>query len=597
VKMSGYEKVLLVGMDGLDPKVAGRLMDEGKLPNFKRLSEDGSFLNLSTSFPPHSPVAWTSIATGVNPAKHGIFDFIKRDPKSYMPELSLFKSSGGISGTKYTSSVCAKQFWKKTSESGIPTTVIRFPVSFPPEKVNGNLLCGLGVPDIKGMLSSYRFYTEEDVSDKKVLNVSFSDGVCDTVISGPKTRKGEYVVDVTTPLKIEISDDDATLSVSGKTYVVREGEFSEFIRVKFKLGAFKSTYGICRAFLISTQPFRLYLTTVQIDPENPWVPISHPADYAKNLAGEIGLFYTLGIPEETDPLVDGRINEKLFLSQCAQIEKQREKMFWFGFERFKKGVYAFVFDTSDRIQHVFWRNKLLEGREFNVSPEIEDYWVKKDDFLGRLLDKTTKDTLFLIASDHGFTSFERAVSLNTWLVEEGFMKLTCELDGDGGGFFEFVDWSRTQAYSLGFNSIYVNAKGREGQGIVEDRESVAADVAKKLELLRDDKFGGDPVNKAYVRESIYGGDFLSEAPDVIVGFNPGYRSSWQTAVGGFTKDAVSDNERIWDGDHLIDPAFVPGVLFSNTNLGKDSASQLDVAPTILSALGLSENGLDGKSLL
>jgi predicted AlkP superfamily phosphohydrolase/phosphomutase len=606
-----YQKVIVLGIDGMDPGITDQLMAEGKLPNFKRLSESGSYISLDSSYPPHSPVAWTSIATGSNPAKHNIFDFIRRSEGSYLPKLSLAEESYSHFGTEYSSYVKTDPFWRITTNSKIPTTVIRWPVSFPPERIEGDLLSGLGVPDIRGFLSGYtvlteKELTEKDRSSKKVYAVSRNGNVIEASLFGPEKRTKEGTARIEVPLKITLSGSSAEILADGKTYTVNEGEWSGWIRVKFKAGTFKNIYGIFRVYLTDTEPFELYVTTIQIDPRNPWTPISAPEKYSANLAEEIGDYYTLGMPEETDGLVDEKLDDQAFLEHINQIETERDKMFWKEFEEFNKrdvGVFAFVYDSSDRVQHVFWDDKLLteaKTETIELNPAVVNHFVKKDELIGRVLDQTDDDTLIIIVSDHGFTSFERGVSINTWLVENGYMTLKQDIpEGEDGALFKYVDWSKTKAYSLGFNSLYINVKGREPQGIVnaQDREKVAAEIATALEGLTDSN-GKKPVNKAYKREEIYNGPLMDNSPDIIIGFSPGYRMAWETAIGGFTKDVIYDNTKKWDGDHLVDPKFVPGVLFTNAKISKTSASQLDVAPTVLDAVGITvPASMDGKSLL
>jgi len=312
------------------------------------------------------------------------------------------------------------------------------------------------------------------------------------------------------------------------------------------------------------------------------------------------------MPEETDGFIEDILSEKAFLEQINEIENERDKMFWKEFEKFKtikKGVYAFVYDSSDRVQHVFWDEKILEENDgqLSVNNAVIAYFTLKDKLVGKILQQIDDETLLIIVSDHGFTSFERSVSINTWLVKNGFMTLTKELsefnENEDGALFQYVDWSKTKAYSLGFNSLYINVRGREAKGIVEDREKVVREIVAKLENLPDEKTGKKAINKAYRREEVYSGDLLGDAPDIIIGFNPGYRMSWQTAIGGFTKEVLIDNTKKWDGDHLVDPKFVPGVLFSNVKVDRGSASQMDIAPTVLDALGISiPEKMDGGSL-
>ena len=289
-------------------------------------------LRLDASNPAESPVAWVSISTGMNPGKHNIFDFIRRDPQTYIPELSLSKSKHSIGGTNYESYVKGTPFWKLTSEAGIPTTVIRWPVTFPVEEVKGKMLAGLGVPDIKGFLSGYSYYTEEmpdnEENKDKIILVDNSMGKISTIINGPKKKTSHDIVDVTSTMDIDVDDEQIRIVVDGEEYVVKEGEWSDWIKVSFKLGPFKKVNGIFKANLIDTNPFKMYITTIQIDPENPVVDISYPKSYSKDLAGDIGLYYTLGMPEETDGYVDEKIDKEAFLKQTEDIEEQREKMFW-----------------------------------------------------------------------------------------------------------------------------------------------------------------------------------------------------------------------------------------------------------------------------
>ncbi len=605
-----YKKVLVIGIDGMDPKIASKLMAEGKLPNFKRLADTGTFVNLNTSYPPHSPVAWTSIATGKNPGKHNIFDFIRRNPMNYMPELSILDNSKG----DYEFLIKADPFWRITSSKGIPTTVIRWPLSFPPERIKGNMLSGLGVPDIKGFLSGYTYYTSKNVEkpskdSNKVIHVTINNGLIETKIYGPRTRREGNIVEIGLPVRIRINNNSIVLTINGKDYNVSVNSWSDWIRVKFKIDTFKSVYGTFKAYLKNINPFELYLTTIQIDPENPVVDISFPAQYSRELASRIGLYYTLGMPEETSGYVDGVLDDKAFLEQIADIEEERDRMFWNEFEKFRKldkALFAFVYDSSDRLQHVMWEEKILEdnSEDLSLNKSVIEYFIKKDKFIGSVMDELDNNTLLIIVSDHGFTSFERAVSINTWLVKNGFMQLTKNLsqlnENDSGELFKYVDWKKTKAYSLGFNSIYINLKGRESEGIVDESEydELINEIIEKLENLTDEETGKRPINKAYRRDEIYTGPYVGNAPDIVIGFNPGYRMSWQTAVGGLTRYALFKNTKKWDGDHLVDPKFVPGVLFSNVKINKKSALQLDIAPTILDALNIEiPSEIDGKSLL
>ncbi|MBM3309152.1 MAG: hypothetical protein FJY77_02770 [Candidatus Altiarchaeales archaeon] len=547
-----YRKVLVIGIDGMDPKQGERT----EMPNFRKLE----FHTLDTSLPPHSPVAWTTIATGVNPGRHNIFDFIRWDSREKLPKLSLWEDD-------YSSIVKAEPLWRITSKAGIPTTVIRYPVTFPPEKVKGSMLSGLGVPDVKGFLSGYSFYTDDiSVMGKKVIHVQGNP--IETYVSGPRKQEGDNVVDVRVPMKIALNDGKAVVSIDGKTYDVKEGGWSDWIRVKFKTGFLSEVYGICKVYLMSSEPFKMYLTTVQIDPENPMFDISYTKEYSAELAREMGLFYTLGMPEDTDALNDNMIDDKIFLEQCDEIEAERDKMFWKEFEKFnkqEKGLLVVVYDTSDRLQHIYGEN-------------VSDYFLKKDRFLGEVLSRIDNNTAVIVLSDHGFTTFDKAVSVNTWLAENGYIALTREISAeDEGALFEYVDWDHTKAFSVGFNSVYCD-------------EKITNELVEKLGKV-------EGIFKVYRKEDVYSGIYIEEAPNIILGFKPGYRMSWQNAVGGFTPEVVFENTKKWRNDHLVDPSYVPGVLYTNFKTNKEKPHQVDVAPTILSLLGLKPpEEMDGDDL-
>ncbi|MBU4503004.1 MAG: alkaline phosphatase family protein [Nanoarchaeota archaeon] len=615
VKMgeTNYKKILLIGIDGMDPKITDQLIKQGKLPNFQKLKEQRTYTTLGTSLPPHSPVAWTTIATGTNPGKHNIFDFIRMNFERQLPELSLSKELGGIGGTTYQSYIKEEPFWKITSRADIPSTIIRWPVSFPAEEVNGNLLAGLGVPDIKGFLSDYTIYTTEPnkfKEQKKTIELENLGETIKTTISGPRIKKGGEIVPVTVPLSIDFDEKEkkVILTVQDNKYPLKEGEWSDWIQLKFKASMFKNVQGICRAYLISIGPeFTMYLTDVQIHPENPVVDISYPKEYSNELAKEIGLYYTLGMPEDTGALTDEAISDEIFLEQTKHIEDERNKMFWLEFEKFKKsekGILAFVYDTSDRIQHVFWEHKLLTKetpKDIKLNDAVINYFEEKDDFLGKIIEQIDENTALIVLSDHGFTSFEKNVDINSWLSKNGFMALTGQpTEKNNGELFQLVDWSKTKAYSVGFNGIYINIDGRETKGVVEEteREKVVAEIIEKLQELKDPETGKNIIYKLYKKEDVYQGDNLKYAPDIIIGFYPGYRMSWQTAIGGLTQEVIFDNNKKWSGDHLVDPSFVPGVLFTNFKINKENPHQIDVAPTILNLAGIkTPENMDGESLV
>ena len=469
------------------------------------------------------------------------------------------------------------------------------------------MLSGLGVVDIKGLLNSYSFYTSEDIKKKagdagKIVRINKTD-IIETTLFGPRIIKGNKTMEAEIPLEIKPSNDSAILKINNENYKVQINNWSPWIRVKYPLDFLREVNAIFKAYLLSTDPFNMYVTSLQIDPENPIIDITSPKDYGKELAKEIGLFYTMGMPEDTKALTENRIGKNVFLEQINHIENERTKMFWYEFNRFSKGVLAFGFDAGDRLQHIFWTNRVLSNNtsEVIISPEIEDYYIKKDMLIGEILEKMDSKTHLIIFSDHGFSSFEKAVDINSWLVVNGYMTLKEKPnEQEEGALFSLVDWNKTKAYSLGFASVYINQKGREGNGIVnpEEKNDLIEEIIKKLRDLKDPQTGQKAITNAYKGRDIYHGIFAGNSPDIVIGFKEGYRMSWQTAIGGLTPEIFNYNEQEWVGDHLMDRSHVPGVIFTDFKIEKENPSLMDIAPTILDLLRIKiPDEMDGKNLV
>jgi predicted AlkP superfamily phosphohydrolase/phosphomutase len=618
---SRYKRVILLGMDGLDPKLLTSLMEQGYLPNFTKLSQTGGFSPLITSNPAQSPVAWASIATGNNPGYHGIFDFLNRRLADYMPELAVLKMNPknifGKREAMFSPVMKGETFWDYTSEHGIPSIILKWPMTFQPKQNKARLYAGLGVPDIKGGLGRYSFYTTKDIPKdeegaEKVIKVWVDSNRVKTYISGPNIAKLRTREESRVDLEITILPDNSGIEINldKKKIIVKKGQWSEWIEVRFKVGLMKTTTGIIKFYLNKLSPdFELYMTPVQINPKDPAFVISSPDSYIRELANEIGYFYTLGMPEDTKALEEGRTDEEAFITMCDEIIDEQEKMLWYELNRFKEGLLASAFFSTDRIQHIFWVTKdpghplYDQAYADKYGHIIDECYQKMDRILGEVMKDMDNSTAIMVFSDHGFSSFRRTVHINSWLVQNGFMTLTKKIskdDKDGGGLFQYVDWKNTQAYALGFGSIYLNLKGRERQGIVEpgrEADSVSDNIIDKLVKLTDPRDGQSVIKNVYKNRNIYSGSRLNSSPDLVVGFQDGFRASWQTAVGGAPPEIIEDNLKKWSGDHIIDPSIVPGILLTNFKINKETPHQMDIAPTVLSCFGMSAEGMEGKSLI
>ena len=611
------KKLIFVGLDGYDPRTAERLMAEGKLPNLKRLAEEGSYRRLRTTFPSLSPVAWSTFATGVSPARHNIFDFLNRNLKSYLPELSssrVNKPRRALKIGRYRiplsrPSVDLRRksvpFWKILGRHEVDCTILRVPITFPPEKFNGRLLSAMCTPDLRGTQGSFSFFSTRN---EKVTYESGSryplernGEVVKGVLEGPDhplvPEAGKLGVPFT--IRLNGSREAATLEISGEKHPLRVGEYTPWIQVTFKAGVAVKARGICRFLLNQIEPdVNLYVTPINIDPENPALPISHPSYYSAYLAKLLGAFATVGMAEDTWALNEGAIDEEAFLRQAWMIHEEREKMFFNALDRLREGVAACVFDASDRIQHMFYR--YLEGRaEGPLAGTIEQMYRRMDELVGRVMKYVDENTVLFVLSDHGFGSFRRGINLNTWLRENGYLVLK---DGaeTAGPYFKGVDWSRTKAYTLGLAGLYLNLKGREAEGIVEpgrEAEELKAELIGKLSGLKDPVTGETAIQRVYATNRLYRGPYLEEAPDLIVGYADGYRTSWAAAQGIVEKEVFTDNSKAWSGDHSVDPVLVPGVLFSNRKIAAEDPGIEDMAPTALDLFGLPRpRYMEGRSV-
>ena len=619
-------KVVVVGFDGMDPKLAEGFMKEGLLPNFQKLKDRGVFSELATSEPAISPVAWSSFTTGVDASHHNIYDFLTRDPCTYAPILSsaeIGAASKVFSVGKYLIPLgkprarlkqMSKPFWKILGERGVFSSIIRVPVTFPPEKFHGVLLSGMCTPDLKGSQGTFSFYTSNgDPSGARVggmrYPVSITDNRIRTELHGPENplRRGGGELTLPVEIRLDPSRDRVRITVSGQDFELERGAYSPWIRVVFRPGLGMKIHGICLFHLIRTSPhFELYVSPIHIDPEHPSLPISHPFIYSVYLAKLIGPYGTLGLAEDTWALNEEAIDEEAFLKQAYLLYEEREKMFFKALERTPKGLCACVFDTTDRVQHMFFRcldpdhpsNRGKETEKYrNV---IRDLYMRTDRLMGRLLEVIDDKTLLLVISDHGFTQFKRGLNLNTWLRDNGYLFLE-EGRSESGDWLKGVDWERTRAFALGLTGVFINRKGREAKGIVEEGEPLEAlrkEISQKLTGLVDPDTGQAAIRRVVETESAFAGPYTYDAPDLLVGYNAGYRTSWDGAMGRVTRSQFEDNTRHWSGDHCVDPALVPGVLFSNRKIRRDNPGLTDIAPTVLKALGVEQPAhMKGRPLI
>ena len=652
-------KLVILGFDGMDPDLVERWMKAGQLPNIARLAQQGAFRRLETTHSPESPTAWASFATGVNPGKHNIFDFLVRDTNTYLPDLGMVRREPArflldyvpIGKPKVQSIRGGTSFWVTAGEAGVRSTILTVPITFPPEEVpSGKLLSGLPLPDIRGTLGTFSYYAsdlsryeegnsemggilrrlvvENDVARAELVGppnpivgqqIQEIRGKGATPSDADRARLAELQAqaDVRVPFTIRWNRaaKTATVEIQGQTLQLEPGRMSKWFDIEFRVNALMRIQGMVQMLLLNAGgDLQLYVSPVNWKPDDPPSAISSPGGFAGDIFDAIGPFRTLGWAEATWPLNEDRIDEQAFMDDLYRAFDDRAQVILNRVDARDWDVLVGVVESTDRVQHMMWRlidpshpmHDAALAEKFGDS--ILRVYRRADQFVGEVLEHTEPGTTVLIVSDHGFHSWRKAVNLNTWLVQQGYMAIRGQssdgtpptLTGDGT-FWEHVDWSRTKAYAMGLGQVYLNLRGRESKGIVNpgaEATAFATELAGKLLTLTDPETGTRIVRAVYKRDDIYSGEFTGNAAELQVGMEDGYRVSWQTTLGGTPAGLVYPNMKKWSGDHGgYDVATTAGVLISNKPLSGASASIIDIAPTVLKFFGVTiPSTIDGKPL-
>jgi predicted AlkP superfamily phosphohydrolase/phosphomutase len=587
------KQVIVLGIDGMDPGFLQRHWDQ--LPNLKRLREDGDFRPLETVFPPQSPVAWSTFITGADPGSTGIYDFIHRHPETLSLYSSMAQTTEGartltlgpyrlpLSKGTVRNLRHGTPFWEILSEHGVPATILRMPTNFPPVNA-GRAVAGMGAPDLLGTFGTFTFFTDDPEQESRwvpggnIVRVRLdSQSGAVLKIPGPANslRVDESPTAVTMQAYVDPVAGAARFDLAGQQCILRQGEWSAWIHVRFQMIPFLSRVaGMFRIYVKQLHPrFEIYVSPLNIDPGDPALPVTTPASYSRTLERAIGPFYTQGMPQDTSAWRQGVFGRADYLSQSREVSRQNLRMLRYGVEHFHDGFLFFHFFGVDQNSHMLW------GK---FDEDLLDTYRMVDEAVGWVRRKLPNAVL-IVMSDHGFSTFKRAVNVNRWLAQEGFLALA-QPAAAGGEDFENVDWLQTQAYAAGLNAIYVNQEGRERNGIVSAGKQTAILIEKirdRLLAFRDPLNGNPVVHSVAIPAHDFHGPMLDSAPDLIIGYYPGYRGSWQTALGAAPETLIDENTDPWRGDHCIDPVFVPGVLLTNGKIRAEAPRLEDITVTVL----------------
>lgn len=633
------KKVIVIGIDGMDPRLCASMMKEGLLPNLAKMSSTGGFSSLATSMPPQSPVAWANFINGSGPGSHGIFDFIHRHPQDQCEPF--YSAAETLPGEGYwevgdhrlqfdfwpfnhkpAKTVLKRQgvpFWDFLDKEGIPSVFYDLPSNYPPsqsEYGHHRCICGMGTPDMLGTYGTYQYFSEDTDAEGfeegggKRSQLVFDGDSAKATIMGPE----DSLLKLPEPIKVVIdvhrdrASNAALLEVQGQKIMLKAGQWSGWTKLDFALSTPRPlpnqhASGICRFLLQEVSPnFRLYVSPINVDPSAPAVQLSEPPEFIQDVSKALGLFYTTGFQEDHKARSNGIFVDDEFLKQATMVLEERLELFEHAVENYEDGLLFFYFSSSDLQSHMFWWNaEENEKHPTRTAPEAQKYYghVKRlyqrlDNVIGDIYDRYGGSATIFVMSDHGFANFGRQFNLNSWLRDLGFLN-----PRECTSILQNADWSRTKAYGLGINGLYLNLKGRERDGIVEpgeEQERLTRQLVARLQAVRD--FNGQRViRKVYRADEIYSGEATALAPDLVIGYARGYRASWETCLGELTPEVLLDNKSAWSADHCADALEVPGVLYCNQPIKAENPSLIDIAPSILSQVDLpTPSTMDGRSV-
>lgn len=621
-------RVIILGFDGVEPSIVERMLDAGELPNLDQLRKRGAYRRLSTANPPQSPTAWSSFATCTDPGDHGIYDFLRRDPKRYIPGVGFgttaharLNPDGSVAEPASSTNIRkGETFWAAADRQGARCALLHIPFAYPAEDLtDSHMLCGLGVPDIRTTTSTFFSFSDafteeqlaEEVAGGQRIPLRFQADTATATFPGAYDSRKRAYVDTTLTITVDRAARTLTVESQGEKLTVPEGGWSAWREWTFPVSESFRVKAISRFFALEAgERVRLYMTALQFDPHEPYVPLSEPKEYAGELADRYGLYKTIGWAHDTHALRQDALSDDAFLEDVRQTSKWRETLVLDEMDRGGFDMLVAVWTGPDRISHLFWRYRdpkhllyTAEGAR-KYGRVVEDSYKNMDEIAGKVMAKMQPDDLLMILSDHGFHSFHTEFNVNTWLVRNGYLAVKGQSDAKAAHtdarFLQGFDWADTRAYSLGLGSIYLNLQGREGQGIVPPQQApgLVDELRERLVAVEDPKTGDKVFRAVYTADEIWSGAAKADAPDIQLGYAEGYQTGKASAAGAAPRDIFHPNDDKWSGEHASsDVASTPGVFFAN-RAAVDAPDIRDLGVTALQYLGVqTPSGYEGKPAL
>jgi predicted AlkP superfamily phosphohydrolase/phosphomutase len=613
-------RVVLLALDGVDPRRLESWMDEGRLPAFDALRRRGAYTWLRTVDPPSCEAAWTAFVTGLPPADSGVSGPWSRDPDAYGLVSGTIRLDDADAPPRPTAVRSGTAFWTLLAQNGVRVRVLWAPYEVPPERLpDGEILAGRGIPDIGGrpgrsllLAADFPEATAPGPGIEMVrLNPAAEGWTAD--VPGPPAPGGRGCLAVTAHVRSLTDPERLAVDLGTNRVELGAGRWSADVPLEFRLAGLRIR-AVSRWLALETgdRP-RLVAAPIEIDPAFPWMPVSEPGDYAARLADRYGRLPLPGVPGsyaafEEDAVPADAVLTDLIADLAARRAVLLGELDRGDFDLLVAAIPTIEFASlaltvpGDPEHPAYDGARAAEPIEalggLRLAEGLLAVYAYVDGLVAEVAARLKPDDTLLLVSDHGFVPYRRSVHLNAWLRREGLLVLLPDRLGAPGAEAlrrhpgsERIDWARTQAYAMGGAAVYLNLQGREGRGWVEPGERADAllgRIGEKLEAWTDSEASDASVVRGVrIRGRDLRGRREDRLPDLCIAFAPGYRESRET-VEGLVPDTILEPNRTPVGaQHAsADAEDVPGLIFSTRPIVRPDASILDVGTSILGHFGV-----------
>lgn len=352
-------------------------------------------------------------------------------------------------------------------------------------------------------------------------------------------------------------------------------------------------------FIPLTYPVKSYKGVLVSGPPTPseeTVEITHPKDLKNELNSLLQKPLLLDIKTFRDLSKRDIIDEmykitKMHLDSMKYLIKNKEWDFFFG-----------TIKSSDRMNHSFWKYCDKLHREYEPLSEFKDtlkeYYKFLDKELGEIIEILDENTIIIVVSDHGITRMHTRINLSDWLIREGYLVLKEEVNNPTRLEMDKIDWEKTKVFAFGAydGEIYINLKGREANGIVDEKEYeiLMKELESKLKDIKGDH-GEILKTKVFKKKDYFQGEYKNLAPDMIVYFDDLKYGSNTTKIGNSN---LFSNQTALGSDsaaHSQQGIFIMNKSKQKGNIGE--VNIIDIFPTILRLLDIKiPENINGKSI-